>query len=46
MGTYLRKNSRQGPQAPALQPERETLEVRGALFGSCPHAAYAPYSPE
>lgn len=28
MVRYLRKNSRQGPQAPALQPEREAQEVR------------------
>lgn len=30
MGTYLRNSSPQEPQAPAPQPERETLEVRGA----------------
>lgn len=29
MGTYLGNSSRQGPQAPAPQPEKEALEVRG-----------------
>lgn len=39
MGTYLRKNSRQGPQVPVLQPEKEALEVRGVF---CLGAARKP----
>lgn len=40
LGTYLRKNSRQGPQAPAPQPEREAMPVKGA--GATQAACFSP----
>lgn len=46
MGTYLRNNSLQEPQAPAPRPGREALRVRGVPVWESPPSAFAPYLPE